>query len=201
MTLAGSEWSPEVSQVIQLLDREWVYRHVLRAHDQAREAFRARSLSVATAGEFADAVAGYVQHHLREVDGTELTRTAAAGLAVALLRQGFERGALPDGYLAALAAGLGKTQGGMPDVFNGLARGLRERALRNHVETVFHAHVDPLSSSSCRALANALHGRYAGAYARLGQLLDEVLVSHEPLQALWRIRAELEHVLSRMEVA
>ena len=201
MTLAPGDWSPQVRQVMQLLDREWVYRHVLRAHDQARESFHARSLSVATAGEFADAVAGYVQHHVRKVEGTELSPTAAAGLAVGVLREGFERGALADGYLAALAAGLGKTQGGMPDVFNGLARGLRERALRNHVEAVFHAHIDPLSARSCRALARALHERYAGAFARLGQLLDEVLVSQEPLRVLWRIREALEHVLSRMEVA
>ena len=201
MTAAGSEAASGVAAVLQLLDHRYLSEHVLGPHQKAREEFRVRELTVASSVEFSRAVAAYVQHHERATRNLTLTHEEAHGLAIEVLREAFPAIGYADGYEAALAAGLGIKSGGMPDVVNALARGLRERALRHHVEAVFHTHVDVLSASSCRELAEALCKRYGQAFRRLGVLVDEVLIAQDPRRALLRIREVLDRVLVQMEIS
>jgi hypothetical protein len=188
-----------VTSVLQLLDRAWVQRHVLLAHDRAREEYVMDGIAVRDASEFKRLVGRYVQHHLRAAQGAELSEERAFSVAHETLNASFPRRLLPDGYSAALAASTGEASGGLPDVLNALARGLRERALRDLLEHVLHEAVDMLSKQARLALGGEVQSRFGRSLTALGRCLDDLRVAQDPESMLERIRWELERIMGGLE--
>jgi hypothetical protein len=101
------------------------------------------------------------------VSGVRLPTEAAFAIATGVLREVFPRGNFLDGYLAALATGMGDSPWNMPAVINALSDGLKTRAIRDYVDRVFHHHIDPLSLDDRNLLATALRDRYGDLLSRL----------------------------------
>lgn len=196
---SASNATPEIAAVLRVLDSAWVHERVVAAHDQAREDYRLATITVVSAEEFRKEVTSFVQHDIKVTEGREPSEDAALDLALDILNESFPRGALADGYDAALAAARGLTHGGLPDVINALAHGCARRALRAHILRVFTDNVELLSGSSRLAFGTALKERYGRPFERFGGLVDDFLVAQDPLGALWRVRGELERLLARLE--
>jgi hypothetical protein len=191
---------PGADAVLRLLDRRYLYESVLRRHDEAREHFRCESVTVGTPAQFQQAIIRYTAHHIGFVEGQEPDGLTAFSLADEALRETMRGSGTIRGYEAALAAGLGLSPGGMPDVFNALSRGFKAKYLRGHIDRAFSEVVNESSLDSCREIAEALVERYGTALSRLGIVVDETLVVLEPRRYLWSVRERLEHALVHLEI-
>lgn len=168
------------TSVLQFMDRAWVQAHVLLAHDRAREEYSLTKVAVADAAEFKRELGRYVQHHLRVAQGAEVSEDRAFSIAVETLNGSFPRHLLPDGYSAALASSTGGASGGLPDVFNALARALRDRGLRDLLEHVLHEVIDMLSRQDRLALGAEVQERFGKSLTTLGRCLNDLRVAQVP---------------------
>lgn len=138
--------------LVALLDHGSIYRSHLVKHDDARDSYRLSSIHAATGDAFDKTITDYVQHHLRHVTRNEPDTTTAFALARDVLSE-YGRGRLDqDGYAAARA---GTVPGGLPDALNAICRGLRTRALHEHVRHLYATHVDTSSTATTQTAAQS----------------------------------------------
>jgi len=190
------EFSPEIEIILGLLNRLQVHQNVGRAHDYARELFPVTRLSAAGATDFKEIVTEYVQHHVAQANGERLSSLAAFTLSMEILNEFHKMRPFNSGYIAALATGLGSCSGGLPDVLNTLAVGMKAQAVKHHLDYVFYNLINPLSTSDIQELAFALVYRFGETFSRLGKRLDELVITERPRDVVWMVRAELLAIYS-----
>ena len=83
-----------------------------------------------------------------------------------------------------------------PEVLNAIVRGFKGRAVREHLESVFHERVNVLSRDDATAVARVLAGRYAESFRLLGMDVHEFVAARDPWRVLCNLRGALEGILS-----
>ena len=195
--MVRSQKPNRIEEVLALLDHVEVSRRIGRKHDEARETFALREIVARDSAEFQKLVGEYVRHHVHLTSHEEPDEQAACGLGRELLRSGFPTGLLPDGYTAALATGLGQLGGNMPEVLNWLANALKMRAIRDHVDAVFHERIDVLSSKDREVLGNAIRARVEERLMLLGACWGEAARLTGSSEVIAVTRKALEMLLAR----
>lgn len=166
-----------VDDLIDRLDPGRLFIEIGRSHDEARRFYRAPGITADEQAGFVEAVSEYVCHHLSVTEDRQLSREAAFGIAVGILREDTPSSTLQDGYAESLLAGLGRGRGLLPNVLNLLARGIKARAIRAYVDALFYEKVDPLSSDQKRLFVQAFAARYGKALDRVAPGWEEALHS------------------------
>jgi hypothetical protein len=137
--------SVDVDRILGLLDSTQINRTVLQQHDVARETLTLPTMIVRDHQEFKYLITAYVEHHLRTVGEGVPTPAAAFGEAKRILDRSFNEDQYQDGYTRALQMGLDGNHGGMRAVLNAIADTLKQRALGDYLDHVYHQHINVLS--------------------------------------------------------
>lgn len=165
---AGERPPGDLEDLLSVLDPQRMYETIGRRHDDARESYSVPALNDLTAGAVLGILGEYTRRHLEHAGEDRLSPAAATDLAIELLRQSGAPGLFSDGFIASLACGLEKTPGGLPAVVNALADALKERAVRNHVDTLFFLRVNTLARDDRTRLAELLRARLHEGLRRIG---------------------------------
>lgn len=178
--------SVDVDRILDLIGQEYVNKTVLQKHDTARESFQVPKMVVDDHQEFKYLVTSYVEHHMRSVGEGVPSSAAAFGEAKGILDRAFDQDQFQDGYARALQMALDGSHGGMRGVINEIADVLKGRALRNHMDHVYHQHIDVLSKEDNLALSRAFFHRFGPILQRFGVDVDQDTFA-------WNTRAALEY--------
>lgn len=185
----------DVDRILRLIGQDHINRAVLMQHDEARETFRAPSMTVRDHQEFQFVVTAYVEHHQRTVGEGAPTNAAAFGEAKHILDQAYERDNFQEGYAAALQTALDGSQGGMRQVLNEIADALKRRALASYMDHVYHHHINVLSKQDNLALSRAFYARFGPILKRFGIPADEETFAWNTRAALDYHRHALEQII------
>lgn len=194
--MMAQDLSVRVEEVLSLFDFEGIYSQVARPHLEAREHYPVLGVAARTPSEFQDAVARYVQHHVKWVSGTELPAGPAFALGLDLIKGGFPAGPALDGYAAALATAQGQIPGGLVSVVNVIAAGLEHRALQDHVLGLFYKQINVLSKREGQELASALASRFDWFIQLRRFAFSEHVAAGQPFEAFLALRREAERFLN-----
>ena len=186
--------SVDVDRILGLLDSAQINRTILQQHDVARETFTLPTMIVRDHQEFKYLITSYVEHHLRTVGEGAPTPAAAFGEGKRILDRSFNEDAYQDGYARALQMGLDGSQGGMRAVLNAIADTLKQRALADYIDHVYHQHINVLSKDDNRALSRAFYERFGPILKRFGHEVDEDTFAWNTRAALDYHRQVLEHI-------
>lgn len=186
--------SVDVDRILGLLDSTQINRAVLQQHDVARETFTLPTMIVRDHQEFKYLITSYVEHHARTVGEGVPTPAAAFGEAKRILDRSFNEDHYQDGYAHALQMGLDGSQGGMRAVLNAIADTLKQRALGDYLDHVYHQHINVLSKDDNRALSRAFYERFGPILKRFGHEVDEDTFAWNTRAALDYHRQVLEHI-------
>lgn len=176
----------DVDHILRLLDQDHINRTVLMRHDEARESFRLPRLIVRDHQEFKYLVTSYVQHHHQTVGHGTPSEAGAFGEAKRVLDRSFDEDPYQHGYARALQTALDGSQGGMRAILNALADALKQRALQDYLDHVYHHHINVLSKEDNRALSRAFYTRFGPILQRFGHHVDEDTFA-------WNTRAALDY--------
>jgi len=178
--------SVNADTILLLLEQRHLNQHVLQAHDVAREAFLLPTMQVRDHREFNYLCQTYVQHHVAHVGQGRLSDPAAFGEAKEILNRAFGQDRFQEGYAAALQIALDGSEGGMRRILNELANALKQRALEQYFDHVYHEHINVLSKADNLALSRAFYERFGPILKRFGMDVDEHTFA-------WNTRAALEY--------
>ena len=151
--------NPTIDDIIEALDPDKIEKEVVEPHAKARATYGKNEdygtqTSVKNRKEFKKAVISYMQHHHKEIYGTDLNETEAWNQGKGLL-DAFEdvKGGHNAFYLQA------KSDQKLQDVFNSLHNAMEQRH-RGEYKTMIKDWVDPMDFEETAELARQFMEKY-----------------------------------------
>ncbi len=187
--------SVDLDKILDLIGQDYINRSVLSQHDLARESFNSPQMIVEEHDKFKYIVTAYVKHHMVSTGEGEPSDSAAFGTAKGILDRAYEQDRYQEGYPRAQQMAHDGTDGGMRGILNEIADGLKRRALGNHLDDVFHEHIDVLSKEHSKELSRAFYNRFGSILTRADHEFDEDTFAWNTRAALDYYRALVEQVV------
>lgn len=132
-----------IDSLIQALDERTIAQRVGRKHDDARVRYRLDSSTVPSWKEFEDQIGGYYSYHYAQCVsvGGRLDPGDARSRAKELLEREYRR--KRGDIVAAFTDARDGVNGGLREVLDILAEGLKAEAIQRYVRNCFDSHVPP----------------------------------------------------------
>ncbi len=125
------------------LDEMYIIKHVTKRHDEARNIYQNRNMTVRDDDEFGDMVADYYNYHFSKcvARSAKLSRSEATGRAKEIIENAYKiRGS---DILKAYYDGKHGTDGGMYKILDLISDTLKEESVKRHIRDVLDRHIQP----------------------------------------------------------
>ncbi len=134
-----------VQTLIHALDERTIARQVGNEHDQARLSYTLSSNTVRDFDEFESQIVDYYEYHFSKCvsHGGRLSHAEAAGRAKEIIERDYRR--KKGNIVSAFHNGRDGTVGGMREILDIIAEGLKAECVERYVRDVFSRHIDPSS--------------------------------------------------------